>query len=160
MSAAPAPGWRALRAMRDPAWTADGFVSDVWLPVSPATGRIDAFEWKVPVADLQGPMIEADDGITELEALAPPETSAPSPGADAVASEPRPRPTPGRRSRARASDASPVTKATSAPDAAPPPKPVIPIIHAPDDPGPDAPDDPGAVAPRGDGRGKFRTLFK
>ena len=61
---------RALRATRDPAWTADGFVSDVWLPVSPATGRLDAFEWKVPVADLQGPMIEADDGITELEALA------------------------------------------------------------------------------------------
>ena len=61
---------RALRAQRDPAWTADGFVSDVWLPVSPATGRIDAFEWKVPVADLQGPMIESDDGVTELEALA------------------------------------------------------------------------------------------
>ena len=43
---------RALNAARDPAWTADGFVSDRWLPVSPVTGRLDAFEWKVPVAEL------------------------------------------------------------------------------------------------------------
>ena len=43
---------RALNAARDPAWTADGFVSDRWLPVSPVTGRLDAFQWKVPVAEL------------------------------------------------------------------------------------------------------------
>ena len=41
---------RAVRAPRDPAWTADGIVSDEWEPVSPVTGRLDAFEWKVPVA--------------------------------------------------------------------------------------------------------------
>ena len=41
-----------LRAARDPAWTADGFVSDRWMPVSPVTGRLDAFEWKVPLAEL------------------------------------------------------------------------------------------------------------
>ena len=40
---------------RDPAWTADGLVSDKWLPVSPATGRLDAFQWKVPLADLTPP---------------------------------------------------------------------------------------------------------
>ena len=43
---------RALNAARDPAWTADGFVSERWLPVSPVTGRLDAFQWKVPVAEL------------------------------------------------------------------------------------------------------------
>lgn len=43
---------RAVRAPRDPAWTADGFVSEVWEPVSPVTGRLDAFEWKVPVESL------------------------------------------------------------------------------------------------------------
>ena len=43
---------RALTAARDPAWIADGFVSDRWLPVSPVTGRLDAFEWKVPVAEI------------------------------------------------------------------------------------------------------------
>ncbi|WP_108396690.1 heme biosynthesis protein HemY [Devosia submarina] len=40
---------RAVQAPRDPAWTADGLVSDEWEPVSPVTGRLDAFEWKVPV---------------------------------------------------------------------------------------------------------------
>lgn len=41
---------RAVRAPRDPAWTADGLVSDEWEPISPVTGKLDAFEWKVPVA--------------------------------------------------------------------------------------------------------------
>ena len=40
---------RAVRAPRDPVWTADGMVSDEWEPVSPVTGRLDAFEWKVPM---------------------------------------------------------------------------------------------------------------
>tara|TARA_R110002124_G_scaffold109676_5_gene262802 strand:- start:19952 stop:21316 length:1365 start_codon:yes stop_codon:yes gene_type:complete len=40
---------RAVRAPRDPAWTADGMVSDEWEPISPVTGRLDAFEWKVPM---------------------------------------------------------------------------------------------------------------
>jgi HemY protein len=40
---------RAVRAPRDPAWTADGLTSDEWEPISPITGRLDAFEWKVPV---------------------------------------------------------------------------------------------------------------
>jgi len=39
----------AIRAPRDPAWTADGIVSDEWEPLSPVTGKLDAFEWKVPV---------------------------------------------------------------------------------------------------------------
>jgi HemY protein len=41
---------RAVRAPRDPVWTADGITSDEWEPVSPVTGRLDAFEWKVPVS--------------------------------------------------------------------------------------------------------------
>jgi HemY protein len=40
---------RALRAPRDRAWIADGYVSDRWLPVSPVTGAVDAFEWKAPM---------------------------------------------------------------------------------------------------------------
>ncbi len=40
---------RAVRAPRDRAWIADGYVSDRWLPVSPVSGAIDAFEWKAPV---------------------------------------------------------------------------------------------------------------
>lgn len=40
---------RAVRAPRDRAWIADGYISDRWLPVSPVTGAVDAFEWKAPV---------------------------------------------------------------------------------------------------------------
>lgn len=39
---------RAANALPDPAWTADGYVSDRWLPVSPVTGDLDAFVWQAP----------------------------------------------------------------------------------------------------------------
>src|SRR6267154_1295398 len=53
---------RAVRARHDPVWTADGYVSDRWRPVSPVTGRLDAFQWQTPVASLpsdKGATIEA-----------------------------------------------------------------------------------------------------
>jgi HemY protein len=50
---------RAVRAPADAAWTADGVVSEAWHPVSPVTGRLDAFEWRVPV--------NSDSGATELD---------------------------------------------------------------------------------------------
>jgi HemY protein len=40
---------RAANAPRDPAWTADGVVADRWAAISPVTGTLDAFQWKVPV---------------------------------------------------------------------------------------------------------------
>ena len=40
---------RAANATRDPAWTADGVVSDHWSAVSPVTGALDAFQWRAPV---------------------------------------------------------------------------------------------------------------
>jgi HemY protein len=43
---------RAVRALHDPVWTADGYVSDRWRPVSPVTGRLDAFQWQTPLASL------------------------------------------------------------------------------------------------------------
>ena len=54
---------RAVRAPRDPAWTADGIVADAWAPVSPITGKLDAFEWKAPVERLTGP---EDEDSTDL----------------------------------------------------------------------------------------------
>ena len=60
---------RAIRAPRDPAWTADGYVSDRWLPVSPVTGEIDCFEWKVPVEPLdKGNMVTSE--LLPLEIVA------------------------------------------------------------------------------------------
>ena len=52
---------RALHAAPDPQWTADGHVSDRWLPVSPVTGRLDAFEWRVPLTGMiSAPVIEPE----------------------------------------------------------------------------------------------------
>jgi HemY protein len=46
---------RSVHAARDPAWTAEGVVSEQWAPVSPVSGRLDAFEWRVPVEALEKP---------------------------------------------------------------------------------------------------------
>ncbi len=46
---------RAVHAKRDAAWTADGVVSEQWAPVSPVSGRLDAFEWRIPVEALEKP---------------------------------------------------------------------------------------------------------
>ena len=43
---------RAVRALHDPVWTADGYVSARWRPVSPVSGRLDAFQWQMPLAAL------------------------------------------------------------------------------------------------------------
>lgn len=43
---------RAVRALHDLVWTADGYVSDRWRPVSPVSGRLDAFQWQMPLAAL------------------------------------------------------------------------------------------------------------
>ncbi len=53
---------RAVRALHDPVWTADGYVSDKWRPVSPVSGRLDAFQWQTPVAALPS------DKAAELDA--------------------------------------------------------------------------------------------
>jgi len=63
---------RAVNAPRDPAWTADGVVTDRWAPLSPATGALDAFRWRVPVEAFDKPagaLISAKlDGLVGLGA--------------------------------------------------------------------------------------------
>jgi HemY protein len=101
---------RALNAPPDPQWTADGYVSDRWLPVSPVTGRIDAFVWRVPLTGaVAAPVIEPELPAPASAAASPPEHNA------VVHAEP-------------AGGHLPPVKA----------EPVIPLVHAPDDPGPDA----------------------
>ncbi|HWA20172.1 MAG TPA: heme biosynthesis HemY N-terminal domain-containing protein [Devosia sp.] len=41
---------RAVRAPGDPVWTADGITADDWEPISPVSGALDAFEWRVPLS--------------------------------------------------------------------------------------------------------------
>jgi HemY protein len=75
---------RAVRARHDPAWTADGYVSDRWRPVSPVTGRLDAFQWKTPVASLPS----SDHGATiDTSPFEEAMLAAPSPRKDMMANE-------------------------------------------------------------------------
>ena len=121
---------RAVRALHDPVWTADGYVSDRWRPVSPVSGRIDAFQWQMPLAALPSdkhPAIEVSPFEQAMLAprAEPPNRldSRPEPGPDQqareiLASEPAP---------AAAQDNSPVV---AAPAAAPPPPPTASVAVA------------------------------
>ncbi len=83
---------RAVNAPRDPSWTADGIVAETWAPVSPVTGQLDAFQWRVPVESMEA----ADQGalaskLEELVALGARDISR-APGLTAsVESEPAPK---------------------------------------------------------------------
>ena len=71
---------RAVHAARDPAWTADGIISERWEPISPVTGALDAFQWRVPVETLQktGPDLVAER-LEELLAISAPQADAVEP---------------------------------------------------------------------------------
>ena len=134
---------RAVHALRDPAWTADGFISERWLPISPVSGRIDAFEWKAPVAEIgsaapyvpETPPVEAEKaaaGVIDAKPMVAPE---PEP---VVAAQPAP-------AEAIRPAAEPVQDQTPAQDkrspapakaASPKPDTIVPITPVPDDPGP------------------------
>ncbi len=78
---------RAVRALHDPVWTADGYVSDRWRPVSPVSGRLDAFQWQTPLAALpsdKGDAIESSPFEEAMLAAAPPRRVEP-PREEAVA---------------------------------------------------------------------------
>jgi HemY protein len=90
---------RAVRARHDPAWTADGYVSERWRPVSPVTGRLDAFQWQTPVASLpsdKGTTIESSAFEEAMLAAPPPKrvTAASEVPAEPVVIAPDPAPAP------------------------------------------------------------------
>ena len=60
---------RASHAPGDPTWVADGVASDRWRPISPVTGRLDAFVWQKPVERLSSGD-EAQDAV--FSSLPPP----------------------------------------------------------------------------------------
>lgn len=65
---------RAATAPRDAAWIADGVISDRWAPVSPVTGTLDAFEWRVPADEVEGEEGILGADLTEFIASGEPET--------------------------------------------------------------------------------------
>jgi HemY protein len=132
---------RAVHAARDPAWTADGLVSDRWLPASPATGRLDAFQWKVPVAELTapGPVIEE---TWHAPAVVAPPTPVPSPEPVPAAPSAEKAPVLDSAPASQPAAVEEVTLPAVVPRPRPRPEPpvadtVIPLVHSPDDPGPE-----------------------
>jgi len=64
---------RAVNAPRDPVWTADGVVAESWAPISPVTGQLDAFQWRVPVENAASSDAELlSRRVEELVALGAP----------------------------------------------------------------------------------------
>lgn len=127
---------RASSAPRDEAWIADGLASESWAPVSPVSGRLDAFRWMRPVDTISGPgpspLIEGSE-MPEDEDHRP---AAAVPGlveADTAAHAPR------RPDDARAAvDAAPAASAAArrVERRTAPTEVVFPHPSAPDDPGP------------------------
>jgi HemY protein len=155
---------RAVRALHDPVWTADGYVSDRWRPVSPVSGRLDAFQWQTPLAALpsdKGGAIESSPFEEAMLAAPPPRRV--EPPREAVAEVAPPAAQDNSPAAAAAVEPVPVTPPAPAAPPAPPPPPtepapvtaaplfrarqdlpktnpasipqVIPIVRAPDDPG-------------------------
>jgi HemY protein len=140
---------RALRAAPDPAWIADGFVSTRWMPVSPVSGRLDAFEWKLPLAQ-----VTAEIPVIEDRAALRPAAEPDAIGDTTLAGE----------SATEATLAEAAQPPTERLEPASPPRPqeraaeaVIPLVHAPDDPGPEPDPSPGPVV---DGRRGMRLFFR
>ena len=144
---------RAVRALHDPVWTADGYVSDRWRPVSPVSGRLDAFRWQMPLSALPSAGGTVETSPFEQAMLAPAAHPAETAG-DAASSSPlvveqdnapakQPvdlAPAPPPAAEAVAPAAPPLFRArTDIPTAkaAPAIPPVIPILRPPDDPGVD-----------------------
>jgi HemY protein len=138
---------RAVRALHDPVWTADGYVSDRWRPVSPVSGRIDAFQWQVPVAALPSdksgviefsPFEEAMLATPRrVEPPRPAEALLPAATQDNSPMMPPIEPAPAAAASAPATDAmvqsAPAAPVTSAPTTSAPvtPAPVAPVAAAP-----------------------------
>lgn len=132
-STAKARAWatKATRAAQDKAWVADGIISHRWMPISPASGRIDAFVWMTPPEHLAAPVDPVSLDIDEPEPILP---APPLPPLDEAAIVPS------------QLDAGPEPRAQTVT------APVIfPIAHAPDDPG-SASEEP---APK---KGRWRIL--
>jgi HemY protein len=134
---------RAIQAPRDPVWVADGRVFARWAPVSPVTGRLDAFEWKVasePLARPRAPEIDIEPDFSAKVPAAPVAAETVRlPSAELVEPvEVVPPSGDGARATVEAQEEPTEELAEPAPPTVP--EPVVPPV--PDDPGPDPGSDP------------------
>jgi HemY protein len=192
---------RAVNAAPDPVWSAEGVVSEHWLPVTPS-GKLDGFEWKVPLAELgvtrpvieiapapvtpvggptvdtaapaQLPTAQAAAGATVIEPGMEPDAESvvravPSKAVDSIERDapavPAAAGSAAAEARAEKTAENGAGKPAEPTPAEKPVEPVIPLLHAPDDPGPDgaleSDPDPATVTAAEDKRwNKIKDLFK
>jgi HemY protein len=156
---------RAMRASGDPVWTADGVVSDRWLPVTP-NGRLDGFEWKLPLAEIgvSRPVIEVAAPPSPAPAEAKPVVIEAEPALEtppAAKSDEKP----AAKSTTKSTGGSAAKSSAKSATRPKPAEPVIPLVHAPDDPGPGSgfdgdPVPEAAAPPSGDTWQRIRQLFR
>ncbi len=118
---------RAVRAPRDPAWLADGVVSEHWAAVSPVTGRLDAYVWEVPPGVTATPILEheAERVRDAIAAIPPPAVAAPPVKVEPPVVE-----------EVIVEVAAPPAPESARPAAAPAVAPILAMPPLPDDPGP------------------------
>ena len=125
---------RAVRALHDPVWTADGYVSDRWRPVSPVTGRLDAFQWQRPLAALPSDKNAAIEAAEFNAAISAPRRVEPPRDAPAVVEPPTELLPPAAQDNspvvAAAVEPAPIVLPTPEPAPAPPPKPSPPSTES------------------------------
>jgi HemY protein len=148
---------RAVHAALDPVWTADGLVAENWMPVSPATGRLDAFQWRAPVADLtpRGPLLEPAPSTPAIAGPSGPVVVAREKDVSPeIRVEAKPEPRPETRPETRPASSRPEVPLSLDLSAVPSPEPARPAdlrpteltpIQIPDDPGPE-PQSPEPIA--------------
>jgi HemY protein len=123
---------RAVRALHDPVWTADGYVSSTWRPVSPVTGRLDAFVWQAPLAALPSDKNATIEPSPFEEAmLAPPAPRREPPAVEPSEPAARPAAAPIEPAAAAPQDNSPDVTLAPEPEPAAPPPPAEPPQPAP-----------------------------
>ena len=121
---------RASRAPRDKTWVADGVACDEWAPVSPISGKLDAFRWQAPAERLTAPVEPVADDLATLHELAPVvvDPPAPPPVAPAILADAPPETAPepplpqtsAKSAEANVSAAKPVEAPAPRPDSATP----------------------------------------
>jgi HemY protein len=125
---------RAVRALHDPVWTADGYVSDRWRPVSPVTGRLDAFQWQRPLAALPSDKNTAIEAAEFKAAISAPRRVEPPREPPVVVEPPTELPLPAAQDNspvvAAAVEPAPIVLPTPEPAPAPPPKPSPPSTES------------------------------
>ena len=143
-------------------------MSERWLPISPVTGQIDAFEWKTPVAEIGSRPAADAEPVEDKPPSRPMIDVAPAPAMEPDRPQSRPGDNaagdteiifgrPAAKSALRPAS-KPASKSVTRP--APMADLVVPITHVPDDPGPDVYPEPEPLPEQTSSGSGWKRLFQ